>query len=160
MDLFTRFVQPMEQALKSEILIPYKLINEGELFCSDFKYRFSDAKTQDFMGVVGKSSEDTINEIQDILNKIINKYRKAYLEYCDEKVGENKRNSFIKNISKALYFVSNLEIENAESQRLARDNEQLADLWNAKKSAKAQEIEDRGAVKQIQEEIRDFNMYK
>ena len=123
MDLFSKFVLPMEHALKSQILIPYKLINEGELFCSDFKYRFSDAKTQDYMGVVGKSSEDTMNDIQEMLNQIINKYRKEYLEFCDEKVGEKKKGGFIKNMSRALYFVSYLEIENQESQKLARDNE-------------------------------------
>jgi hypothetical protein len=63
MDLLTKFVLPMERDLVNELLIPYKLINEGELFCSDYKYRFSDAKTQDYIGVVGKSSEDTVNEI-------------------------------------------------------------------------------------------------
>ena len=34
----------MESELKKNLLIRYKILNEGELFCSDFKYRFSDDK--------------------------------------------------------------------------------------------------------------------
>jgi hypothetical protein len=34
----------MECELKEKLLVRYKILNEGELFCSDFKYRFTDEK--------------------------------------------------------------------------------------------------------------------
>ena len=40
-DLYINVVKPMESDLR-KLLIKYKLVNEGELFCSDFKYRFTD----------------------------------------------------------------------------------------------------------------------
>jgi len=51
----------MEKDIKN-LMIKHKLVNEGELFCSDFKYRFSDEKSRDYMGA-GRSNEDTINDI-------------------------------------------------------------------------------------------------
>jgi hypothetical protein len=45
------------------LLVRYKIINEGELFCSDFKYRFSDDKQNDYIGALGKSDEDLVRDI-------------------------------------------------------------------------------------------------
>ena len=42
--LYQQFVFPMEVELKKKLLIRYKILNEGELFCSDFKYKFTDDK--------------------------------------------------------------------------------------------------------------------
>lgn len=42
--LYQKLIYPMESELKKNLLIRYKILNEGELFCSDFKYRFSDDK--------------------------------------------------------------------------------------------------------------------
>lgn len=63
----------MERDLKN-LMIKHKLVNEGELFCSDFRYRFSDEKSREYMGV-GRSNEDTVNDIQRELERIIKKYR-------------------------------------------------------------------------------------
>ncbi len=38
-------------------------MNEGELFCSDFTYRFTDEKSRGYIGVIGKTNEDTMREI-------------------------------------------------------------------------------------------------
>jgi hypothetical protein len=67
--------------LKDKLLKKYKIINEGELFCSDFKYRFSDEKSTDFMGFIGKSNEETIAEITQELEEIIKFYRGLYKEF-------------------------------------------------------------------------------
>ena len=63
----------MEKDLKN-LMIKHKLVNEGELFCSDFRYRFSDEKSREYIGV-GRSNEDTVNDIQRELERIIKKYR-------------------------------------------------------------------------------------
>lgn len=43
--LYLEFIEPMESDMKSKLLIKFRLVNEGELFCSDFHYRFADAKS-------------------------------------------------------------------------------------------------------------------
>ena len=48
--LYRDFVLPMEIELKEHLFMRYKLINEGELFCSDFRYRFTDEKASDYIG--------------------------------------------------------------------------------------------------------------
>lgn len=53
----------MESELKKNLLVSYKILNEGELFCSDFKYRFSDDKQNDYIGALGKSDEDLVRDI-------------------------------------------------------------------------------------------------
>jgi len=59
LDVYNQIVEPMESELTETLLIKFRLVNEGELFCSDFQYRSSDAKTRDFIGFIGKSTEDT-----------------------------------------------------------------------------------------------------
>jgi hypothetical protein len=49
----------MEQDMKDKLLIKFRLVNEGELFCSDFQFRFSDPKSEAYIGFLGKSNEDT-----------------------------------------------------------------------------------------------------
>ena len=44
-DLYLDFIYPMEKEMKDKLLIKFRLVNEGELFCSDFHYRFADAKS-------------------------------------------------------------------------------------------------------------------
>ena len=61
--IFLNLVVPFERDIKERLLNKYKIINEGELFCSDFKYRYSDEKSNDFMGFLGKSNEETIADI-------------------------------------------------------------------------------------------------
>lgn len=58
-DIYVQLIHPMEQELKDKLLIKFRLVNEGELFCSDFQFRFSDPKSQDYIGFLGKSNEDT-----------------------------------------------------------------------------------------------------
>ena len=53
-------------------MMKFKIANEGELFCSDFQYKFSDEKQSDFIGAISRGNEDTRNEINYQLDKIIN----------------------------------------------------------------------------------------
>ena len=71
--------------MRDTLLIRYNLINEGELFCSDFKFRFTDQKSRDFIGVLGKSNEETVMEISQELDKIIKKYRDKFKKFLEEK---------------------------------------------------------------------------
>lgn len=63
-ELYIRFVHPMEEEMIHKLLIKFRLVNEGELFCSDFQYRFTDSNCQNYIGFLGKSNEDTVNEIK------------------------------------------------------------------------------------------------
>ena len=83
-DLYLRFIHPMEADLKDKLLIKFRLVNEGELFCSDFQFRFSDPKSQDYIGFLGKSNEDTQNEIKFELDSLIKQYRTEFREYAKE----------------------------------------------------------------------------
>ena len=74
----------MESELKKNLLIRYKILNEGELFCSDFKYRFSDDKQNDYIGALGKSDEDLVRDISQEIDEIIKKYKKLFEKYCAE----------------------------------------------------------------------------
>ena len=81
LDLYSKFVYTMERDLIENLLIKYRLVNEGELFCSDFTFRFSDNKSRDFIGFLGKSNEETVNEIKQELQLIIQKYSKGFKDY-------------------------------------------------------------------------------
>lgn len=59
-------------------MMKFKIVNEGELFCSDFQYKFSDEKQSDFIGAVSISNEDTKNEINRQLDILINEYKKVF----------------------------------------------------------------------------------
>ena len=56
----------------------FKIVNEGELFCSDFQYKFIDEKQSDFIGAVSRSNEDTKNEINRQLDLLISEHRKEF----------------------------------------------------------------------------------
>ena len=64
----------------------FKIVNEGELFCSDFQYKFIDEKQSDFIGAVSRSNEDTKNEInrqkkyrQQQINEIVNERIESFM---------------------------------------------------------------------------------
>ena len=108
----------MEDDLRN-LLITYKLVNEGELFCSDFKYRFTDQKSRDFMGFLGKSNEDTLHDIQIELDRIIKLYRDIFNKYVSEiSYSIDKKTTFKTEISKSLYMISYLHHENEQSLSL------------------------------------------
>ena len=48
--MYVDTVLKMEVEFKDTLLLQYKLINEGELFCSDFKYRFTSTKNTEYIG--------------------------------------------------------------------------------------------------------------
>ena len=77
----------MEKDLREKLLVKFKIINEGELFVSDFKYRFSDQNSKELIGFVGKSNEDTVNDIKTELEYIIRQYKKKYEEFCKDVIG-------------------------------------------------------------------------
>ena len=58
-DVYLQFIYPMEEEIRSKLLMKYKIINEGELFCSDFRYRVTEGKPLDFIGMISKSNEET-----------------------------------------------------------------------------------------------------
>lgn len=58
-DIYNEFVYKMEDEIRSKLLMKYKIINEGELFCSDFRYRVTEGKSLDFIGMISKSNEET-----------------------------------------------------------------------------------------------------
>ena len=41
-EIYEKFVYSMENEIIDNLFIKYRLVNEGELFCSDFQFRFSD----------------------------------------------------------------------------------------------------------------------
>ena len=138
-DLFIKIVKPMESDLR-RLLIQYKLVNEGELFCSDFKYRFTDQKSRDFMGFLGKSNEETLEDIHKQLDKIIKVYRAIFNQYVQEKTQNvEKKDKFKKEISKTLYMVSYLHHLNEQSQDIKQRFEEtdhkknFNNLWDLKK---------------------------
>ena len=55
-----------------------KIVNEGELFCSDFQYKFIDEKQSDFIGTVSRGNEDTKNEINRLLDLLISEHKKEF----------------------------------------------------------------------------------
>lgn len=58
-ELYDKVANTMETEMIERLLKKYKLINEGELFCSNFTFRFSEEKSCDFIGILGKSNEET-----------------------------------------------------------------------------------------------------
>lgn len=102
-------VAPFEKDLKEKLLVRYKIINEGELFCSDFKYRFSDSRGYDYIGALGKSNEDAVNEISTELATMIRHYKEVFREVC-----HNDKETLYTS-ARLLYFAAYFNLYNRDS---------------------------------------------
>ena len=58
--VYDNIVLPMREALE-KLMIENIIINESELFCSDFTYRASEDEGSTYIGDPGKKKEDIVN---------------------------------------------------------------------------------------------------
>jgi len=100
-ELYLQFVHPMETDLKEKLLKKFRLVNEGELFCSDFRYRFTDSQSFDYIGFLGKSNEDTISDITRELDDLIKVYRDKYRKFYKAQIEEAKVDKLYKEFLEA-----------------------------------------------------------
>lgn len=62
MEVYQDIVVPFREALE-KLMVENIIINEAELFCSDFAYRTSDEDGAQYIGDPGKKKEDLVNLI-------------------------------------------------------------------------------------------------
>ena len=73
------------------------------------------------MGFLGKSNEETLDDIHKQLDKIIKEYRAIFNHYVEEKSHNvEKKDKFKKEISKTLYMVSYLHHLSEQSQDIKK----------------------------------------
>ena len=137
-DVYLQFIYPMEDEIRSKLLMKYKIINEGELFCSDFRYRVTEGKPLDFIGMISKSNEETQIDINKEIDEIIEKYRKTFTQFTKDQFNlqeESKSDKdqkkalavFRQKIAKVLYFGSYFHRENHQSKIIEQKLLQMED---------------------------------
>lgn len=90
-----------------KIMVQYKILNEGELFCTNLEFNLDDEKNSKFIGDPGKKGEDSVMAINAKLKELQEKYSVEKKELISSR-GYNSLN-----FAKAIYFAAYYNSENA-----------------------------------------------
>ena len=97
---YSNFVHPMTQELK-KIMQQYKILNEGELFCTTLLYNLDDENHSKIIGDPGNKDEDAVNALNKKLKDVQEKYSDKLRIMFDQNKAVNKED-----FAKAVYFAS------------------------------------------------------
>ena len=97
----------MIDELKQQML-DYKIMNEGELFCTTLSFNLDDDKNSKIIGDPGKKTEDAVLALNKNLQEIIDKYKNRF-----EKLW-TKLNCSPRHLAQAVYFATYFNIRNPQ----------------------------------------------
>jgi len=60
--VFKEYVVPLEEELQ-KIMVQYKILNEGELFCTTLMFNLDDESNSKFIGDPGKKDDDAVKQL-------------------------------------------------------------------------------------------------
>ena len=103
---FEEIVVPMNLEIK-EIMVQYKILNEGELYCTNLEYNLEDDKQSKLIGDPGQKGEDSVKAINAKLKEMQEKFSKLKDSLS------NQKNFNPKGFAIAIYFASYYNPENA-----------------------------------------------
>ena len=83
-----------------QIMVQYKILNEGELYCTNLEYNLDSDKQSKLIGDPGQKGEDSVKAINAKLKELQEKYSKL-----KDQLVEQRRYSPI-GFAKAIYFAS------------------------------------------------------
>lgn len=96
---FEEIVVPMNLEIR-QIMVQYKILNEGELYCTNLEYNLEDDKQSKLIGDPGQKGEDSVKAINAKLKEMQEKYSKLK----DSLISAKRCNPI--GFAKAVYFAS------------------------------------------------------
>ncbi len=96
---FEEIVVPMNLEIR-QIMVQYKILNEGELYCTNLEYNLEDDKQSKLIGDPGQKGEDSVKAINAKLKEMQEKYSKL-----KDSLTSSKNFNPI-GFAKAIYFAS------------------------------------------------------
>lgn len=153
--VFQRIVKPMEQQLKS-LMVVFKLSNEAAIFASDLKHRlFEDSMYRNEIGV---RPEDSLIILNQKLFGLIEKYQGI----LNEMIAESTEKDFKAqaHLSIAVYFASYFHQENESCKIYLSKNssdeglKKFVQMWDYNEKKKTEGIKETFRTK-----MRDFNYF-
>lgn len=116
-------------------MITFKIMNEGELFCTNLNFNLDDEKHEKLIGDPGTKDEDAVKQLNTKLTLLIQEYRIKFRHVIETR--KYNRQSF----ARAVYFASYYNKHNAEYNNYIgrffmkdsrRDIDKFEAFWMAK----------------------------
>ena len=79
---FEDIVLPFSNDLK-KLMITYKILNEGELFCTNLNFNLDSDRLEKLIGDPGQKDEDAVKQLNTKLKLLIDEYRSKFVQVCD-----------------------------------------------------------------------------
>jgi hypothetical protein len=127
-------VVPLSHELK-RIMITFKIMNEGELFCTNLNFNLDDEKHDKLIGDPGTKDEDAVKQLNTKLTLLKDEYRAKFKQIVE--LRKYNRNSFAKAVYFATYYNKRNDDYNAYVGRFflrdtRRDIERFEAIWIAR----------------------------
>lgn len=124
-------VRPMQEDIK-RLMVTYKILNEGELFCTNLNFNLDDERHEKLIGDPGAKDEDAVKQLNTKLKVLIEEYRIRFVQICEDR--KYNRVQF----GRAIYFAAYFNIRNDDYMSYVskfflrdarRDIDKFTDLW-------------------------------
>jgi hypothetical protein len=104
-DAFRDFVAPLTHELR-KLMMSYKILNEGELFCTNLAFNLDDENHGKLIGDPGQKDEDAVKALNMKIKQLMEEYQVKMRQMLETK--KYSRMDF----AKAIYFTAYYNPEN------------------------------------------------
>ena len=113
-------------------MITYKILNEGELFCTNLNFNLDSDKNEKLIGDPGQKDEDAVKQLNIKLTLIKDEYRVIFNQLCEQRKYNKQQ------FARAIYFASYYNKRNDEYNTYVgkffmrdsrRDMDKFEDAW-------------------------------
>jgi hypothetical protein len=137
-------------------MITFKIMNEGELFCTNLNFNLDDEKHDKLIGDPGTKDEDAVKQLNTKLNVLIQEYRYKFKQILE--LRKYNRQSFARAIFFASYYNKKNEDYNSYVGRFfMRDDRRDIDKFEANWLSRQRE---NGFDDEFWERMQDLHYYK
>jgi hypothetical protein len=114
------------------LMVTYKILNEGELYCTNLNFNLDDERHEKLIGDPGAKDEDAVKQLNSKLRVLIEEYRMRFVQICEDR--KYNRVQF----ARAIYFTTYFNIRNDDYMSYVskfflrdarRDIDKFTDLW-------------------------------
>lgn len=129
---YLEIVVPMTLDLK-RLMVTFKILNEGELFCTNLNFNLDSDKQEKLIGDPGQKDEDAVKQLNTKLTLIKEEYRLLFNQLSEARKYNKQQ------FARAIYFAAYYNKRNDEFNSYVgrffmrdgrRDIDKFEDIWN------------------------------
>ncbi|TNV86912.1 hypothetical protein FGO68_gene10314 [Halteria grandinella] len=164
---FQDYVMPITDELK-RLMVQYKILNEGELFCTNLSFNLEDENLSKMIGDPGNKDEDAVKALNNKIKELQDSYIAKMNDFIKRKRVEGK------DLARAIYFAAYFNKNNAEYAdfifkcwMISRDeptpsleNRQILNDIQKFKNKWIEWRESQGFNEDMYEEMKDYQKYR